>query len=250
VTTPRTLSAPALVALATLALSSATHAAAVDDVATANAAGKAVFLVVTDGPGPGLDAARAAAAAAQALAPATTIVELDRRDPAQAPAVAAYRVAAAPVPLVLVIASNGVATGAAKPGEGAAQRLAALIPSPKKADYLKHLSQQKVALVAFSRANMPERSGLFESLSSATRTLGDKAALVLVDLDDKAEARFVTDLKVDPAATQPQLVVVNPKGSVLGRLAGAPKAEEIVAAATKTHCCSDPNCKDCKDGGK
>lgn len=235
-----------LIPLAVLALAGApAEGAATDDVATANAAGKAVFLIVTDGPGPGLEAARAVAAAAQALAPATSVVELDRRDPAQAPAVAAYRVAAAPVPLVLVIAANGVATGAAKPGEGAAQRLVNLIPTPRKAEYLKHLSQQRVALVALTRATMPERGALFESLSAATRTLGDKAALVLVDLDDKAEARFVADLKIDPATTQPQLVVVNPKGVVLARLAGAVKAEEIVAAATKTHCCSDPNCKDC-----
>jgi hypothetical protein len=221
------------------------QAAATDDVATANAAGKAVFLIVTDGPGPGLDAARATAAAAHALAPTTSIVELDRRDPAQAPAVAAYRVAAAPVPLLLVIASNGVATGAAKPGEGAAQRLVSLIPSPKKAEYLKILSQQRVALVAFSRAAMPERSGLFESLTPAQQTLGAKAALVLVDLDDRAEARFVADLKVDAASAQPMLVVVNPKGVVLARLSGAPKAEEIVAAASKKSCCDDPNCKDC-----
>lgn len=215
--------------------------------AAANTAGRPVFLVVTEGPGPNLDAARASARDAQVLIPSAVVVELDRRDPAQADAVAKFRLAAAPLPLVLVIAPNGVPAGAAKPGEGAAARLAALVPTRAKGEYLQVLSQQRVAIVLLTRASMPERSPLFENAGTAVQQLAGKATLVLVDLDDAAEARFVAELKVDPAATQPAVHVVNPKGQILGKLQGAPTVEQLVKTATKkAHACKDPNCKDCE----
>jgi hypothetical protein len=146
---------------------------------------------------------------------------------------------------VLVVAPNGVPAGAAKPGDGAPARLANLVPTRAKAEYLQVLGQQRVAIVLVTRASMPERSPLFENAGTAVQQLAGKATLVLVDLDDAAEARFVAELKVDPATTQPVVHFVNPKGQVLGKLAGAPTVDQIVKTATKkAHTCSDPNC-DC-----
>lgn len=214
-------------------------------VAAANAAGRPVFVVVSDGAGANADAARATVRQAQLAVPSAVAVELDRTDARQADAVARYRLAAAPAPMVLVVASNGVPTGAAKPGDGAAARLASLVPSKAKADYLRQLSEQRVAIVLFTRANMQERSGLFESASAALQLMPGKIALVPVDMDDPAEQRFIDDLKVDRAVARPQTVVVNPKGQILGRLQGASPAADIMKAAGKKSCCSDPNCKDC-----
>jgi hypothetical protein len=72
-----------------------------------------------------------------------------------------------------------------------------------------------------------------------------KVALVPVDLDDASERRFAEDLRVDRASARPQVVVVNPKGQVLGRLEGTPTAAQIAQAAAKKACCEDPNCRDC-----
>ncbi len=244
---------PLCLGLAFVALAAtppAASAAAVEDVATANASGKTVFLLVTDGPGPGLEAGRALVRQGLERVPTAAAVELDRRDPAQAASVARYRVAAAPVPLVLVIASNGVAAGGVRPGEGALERLVAAIPSPRKAEYLKHLSEQRVAFVALTRANMADRSALFESMSGAVRALEGKAGTVVIDLDDPAEQRFLVELKADRAATAPVTLVMNPKGQLLGRLPGVPTAEKLVEAAKKrAKVCTDPGCKDpgCKD---
>jgi hypothetical protein len=214
-------------------------------VATANAAGRPVFLVVSDGSGANADAARAAVRQAHLAVPSAVAVELDRTDPRQADAVAKFRLAAAPVPIVIVVASNGVPTGAARPGDGAAARLASLVPSKAKADYLKQLSEQRIAVVLFTRANMAERSPLFEAASAALQQLPGKIALVTVDLDDAGEAQFSADLKVDRAAPRPVTVVVNPKGQILGRFDGAATTAQIAKAAGKKSCCDDPNCKDC-----
>ena len=221
----------------------APQATALASTAAANAAGRSVFLIVTDGPGAGLDTARATARAAQIAVPSAVVVELDRRDPAQSEGVAKFRVAAAPVPLVIVVATNGVGVGAAKPGEGAAERLAGMVPSKAKADYLHQLSQKRVAIVLISRASMQERSALFEQASVALKTLVGKASLVLVDLDDPAEARFIAELNADPASARPVVQVINPKGQVLERFTGVPTADQMVKAVSKKHCCSDPNCK-------
>jgi ribosomal protein L7Ae-like RNA K-turn-binding protein len=243
-----TLTAPwALAALLALgAQARLSHAAdAVTEITTANAAGKTVFLVVTDG-GQGREAARQAADAASQLVPGTTVLELDRKDPAQEKAVAGYRLAAAPVPLVLVVATNGVAVGGQRPGDGAAAKLVALVPTPKKAEYLKHLAEGRTALLAFTHAQQAEREGLWNGANEAVKLLEGKAALVLIDTTDVAEKRFLEQMKVPADAAKPVLIVMNPKAQVLGRLEGAQPAAKIVETAKKkAPCCGDPGCKGC-----
>src|SRR5688572_1968237 len=78
-------------------------AGAWEDIHSASAAGRTVFVAVADGPGPGMDAARATAQRAQALAPQSALVELDRRDAAHAAAVERLGLARADVPMVLLI---------------------------------------------------------------------------------------------------------------------------------------------------
>jgi hypothetical protein len=215
-------------------------AGVVASVGTANGAGRPVFLVVADGTPP--EAARATARQAQLAVPSAVVVELDRTDPRQADAVARFRVAGAPVPMVLVVATNGVPTGAARPGPDAAARLASLVPSKAKAEYLRVLAEQRIAVVLFTRADMPERSPLFEAASAALHSPSAKIGLVNVDLDDPEEQRFLAEWKLDRTMARPLTVLVNPKGMGLGRLEGAPTVEQILQTAAKKPCCSDPTC--------
>jgi hypothetical protein len=145
-----------------------------------------------------------------------------------------------------VVATNGVAVGGQRPGEGAPQRLVALIPTPKKAEYLKHLAEGRVALLAFTRAEQVEREGTWAAANEAVRLLEGKAGLVLVDVTDERETRFLEQMKVPTDAAKPVVLVMNAKAQVLGRIEGATTADTLVAAARKkAPCCSDPNCKDC-----
>lgn len=242
--------APLLALLALLLLLAApgsARAAAQDELASAQAAGRTVFLVLTDAAAQGVEEARALARRAQELAPQSAVVELNRSEASSAALVERYRLKAAPVPLVLVIASNGVAAGAQKPGKGAAERLVALIPTPRKAEVLAAFQDQKLAFVAFTRASLAEQSALFEAMSKAVEALGHRAVNVVVNVDDPAEARFLAERKVDAAAlAKPVLFVLNAKGQTLGRLEGAPTAEKIVETAKRpAPCCADGTCKDC-----
>lgn len=211
--------------------------------ATANKAGQVVFLVLTDASAQDTAAARTAAAEAQRQVRSSTVVEVDRGDAANAALIKRYRLQAAPVPLVLVIAQNGVAVGASRPGKGDVERLVKMVPTPKKADMMLAFEQRKTAIVVFSRPNMTERSALFENLTEVTRTMKDKAQLVLVDLDDKAERKFIDEWEVPMKSVRPTIVVMNAKGQPLGRLVGLQTAMQIVETCSKkAACCDDPSC--------
>ena len=234
------------VTLAVAALPSTSSAAVMDEITAANAAGKTVFVVLTDAAGKNLQAARAAAKAAQLRTPNSAIIELNRSDPAQKAAVRKYRVAGAPVPLILVVASNGVAAGGSLVKKGAVERLVKLVPTPGKAAYLAVLNRRATAVVVFSHRKMPLQSPLFEQISAVVRQTKGKVVPVLVDVTNKAEARFMAEWKIDPRSATPTVVVMNPKGQTLARLSGAPKASQIIAASKKRPCCADAGCKGCK----
>ena len=240
-------------ALCALAMTTSVNAAALDDIKSSTAEGKAVFVIVTDAASRDLDKARAVAKEAHKRAPNSAVVELNRSDPAQKEAVAKYRVATAPVPFVMVVAANGSPVGAIRPTTTfAVDRLVALVPTAAKAKYMKILGERRVAAVVFTRASMRERSPLFEEMSKLARMEDLKLGTVLVDLDDPAEQRFIAEWKLDPKEVKrPLMIFVNPKGQVLGRLEGKPTVEQMVTLSKKRlRGCQDPNCTDpnCKHG--
>lgn len=223
-------------------------ASVMEEIKTHNNNGKTVFVVLTDSKAQGLDTARRVAKAAQERVAKSEIVVLNRDDIANRAAVAQYRVAGAPVPLVLVVASNGLPVGAAKPmAPGASERLVGLVPSPAKAKYLKILSQRQVAMVVFSRRTMEEQSPLFEQITAFGRMPKIGTGTVLVNLDDNAEAAWIKQWKMDPKTIKrPLLIFVNPKGQVIGQLEGAPSAQKMQEMASKKAdgCgCGNPKCK-------
>ena len=225
----------------------ASHAAAMDDISTANQSGKIVFLVLTDAAGKNLEAARNAAKAAQARTPDSVVVEMNRSDPAQAEAVKKYRVKSAPVPLVLVIGQNGTAAGASLVKKGAVERLVKLTPTPGKSEYLRVLEQKQTAVVIFSHKKMPKQSPLFENVSKVVQETKGKVAPVLIDVTDPKEKKLMTEWDIDTKSAEPTVVVMNPKGQTLGRMSGAPTAAQIIETSKKKPCCGNPACKGCRN---
>ncbi len=237
------------------AITTSTHAGVLEDVSAHTTKGRTVFLVLTDAVALNLSQARATARAAQQRTPNSAVIELNRSDPAQAAAVAKYRVAAAPVPLVLCVASTGVGVGAVRPTtKGAVARLVAMVPSPAKAEYQRVLSQRRVAAVVFSRATMREQRSLFAEISKMYGVRKLNMTPIFVDLDDVREANWIKTWNLNPKKIKrPLIVFVNPKGQIIGKLRGAPKASQIVQMSKKrVHGCQDPNCKDpnCRHHGR
>jgi hypothetical protein len=234
-----------LVVIGIVATSTVARAALDADIAAANAAGHPVFLIVSEGASPALTTARTLATEAQKLAPSASILELNRTDSVDAATVRKYRVASVPVPMILVIAANGAAAGGARPESTTPARLAAMIPSPAKAAYLKALEDKKAPLLVFGRAKMPERAGALEAVNEAVTAMKGAAAAIEVDLDSETEAAFVQEISVDVKTTSPWVAVYNAKGQPTQTFVGIPKVADVVAAATKEGelpCCPGGRC--------
>jgi hypothetical protein len=219
-------------------------ASAQTDLASARAAGQSVFLVVTEAPTPGREAALALAARARALAPHTAVVALDRGLPENQDLVRSLRLLGAPVPVVLVVAPNGVVAGGALLKDATPEALVGLIPTPRKADVLMHLSRGTAVIVVVSRPAMADaRSAVFEACNEAVRRLAGQGATVVLDLDDEAERRYVRELGVGEREAAPVVVVFNKKGQKTAVFRIAVTAPQLVEAVQKqAQCCPGGNC--------
>jgi hypothetical protein len=223
--------------------------------------GHDVFLVLTEPGAPGIEVARDLARKATAIAPQATVVELDRRDPENAAIVSRYRLAVAPVPLVLVVARNGVAAGGALPGRTSPEQLAALIPTPKKAEYLKALDEGRSVFLVLSRPDMPALAAITSTCEAARAKMNqdaeahvkvgdpkpnDQASVIGVTLTDPVEQRFLAEMKADLKSSQPWVVVANTKGQTTQTFLGPEglTVDALVAATKKqvTECCPGGKC--------
>ena len=203
-------------------------ASAQGDIAAATGEGKAVFVVVTQAGAREPDRAMQIAGQAQAMAPSSTVVVLDRGVQENQELVKAFRLAGAPVPLILVVAHNGVVAGGALLKDATPQALVRLIPTPKKAQMLLAMTQGQAVFVA---------------CTEAMKRLERKAATVVVDVEDEAEAAWIKELNVSPKEEAPVTIVFNAKGQKTQVFRGAVSAEQLVQAVNKkVECCPGGSC--------
>jgi len=235
----------ALSLVAILVMSSPASASVETDIATANAAGRSVFLVVMEGGSNGIDLARRVTSEAQKLATETAIVELNRADPANAATVKKYRLESVPVPLILVLAPNGVAAGGALPHAVTASRLARMVPGPAKAAHLKALDEKKASLLVFARASTTRREDALKAAADAVVLLKGAAVVTYVDLDSKKETDFIAEREIDAKSEVPVTVVFNAKGQATATFLGVQTAGGLAEAALKEtqECCPGGRCK-------
>lgn len=194
--------------------------------------GKVAFIVVTEKGTAGVDQATEMAKQAAKQVKKSTVVRLDRSDPANADLVAKYRLAGAPVPLILVAARNGILAGGLPAAQATADKLVGMVPSPKKADVLQQLQSGKAVLIHASRKDMARQGDCSAACASACGLLQDRCVTVQVDMDDPAETTFLTSLNVNTASTEPVVLVVNAQGQITGTYNGAADVAALVQAAT------------------
>jgi hypothetical protein len=218
--------------------------AATDEITEATSQGRAVFLVVTQGDARGTDRAMQIANEAHALAPATAVVQVDRAAPENRELIESLRAGSAPVPLILVMASNGIVAGGALLKDATPQNLVATIPTPKKAEMLLHLSNKMAVFVVVGNEHMVvERGQVYEACNQAMQTLERRAATITVDMADKAEKAWLTELNVTGQETSPVTIVFNAKGQKTQVFRQVMTAAQLVEAVNKkVACCPGGSC--------
>jgi NAD(P)H-hydrate repair Nnr-like enzyme with NAD(P)H-hydrate dehydratase domain len=233
-----------LLFLATLLLGTGVATAGVaEDIDEATAAGHPVFVVVTDRDANGFDRAFDIAKRAQALAPGARLATLDRGAAENKDLVRRYGVLGAPVPLLLVVAQNGVVAGGAMLKDATPEVLVGLIPTPKKAEMLLALSKQLPVFVFATGPDMEGSEAMLAALKEAHRLLEKRVATVGIDVRDEAEKAFLKELGIDPKTKHPVIVVFNAKGQKSAAFRdGVTAAQLVEAARKKASCCPGGSC--------
>lgn len=218
------------------------------DIEKANKAGKTVFLVVTDQGIANTAKAESIALKAKKLHPKSVIVKMNRSEAANKELVAKYRLAGAPLPLILVIASNGIVTGGYPLRQATPELLIALIPTKKKGEVMLALNQGKSVFIVVSKKSMLKRKEVISKCEIACKEMNGKAKVVEIDLDDANEKKFLKELKVNQTTAQPQTYVINAQGQITGTLNGVVDSKTLVATAAKKPaggCCPPGSKKSC-----
>lgn len=214
--------------LATLAAASAPK-----DIESAARGGKIAFILVTDEGATGIDQAKEMIRTAMKQVTKSALIELDRSNPANGELAAKFRLAGAPVPLILVAARNGALAGGIPAAQATADQLVSLVPSPKKAEILQALQSGKAVFITASRKGMAAQSGATSACALACGQMQNQSAAVQIDLDDAAETTFLSQMKVNLSSTEPVTLVINAQGQITGTYTGAAEVANLVQAATK-----------------
>ncbi len=209
------------------------YATVKSDLETANKNGNSVFLVVTDPNVTGTDKALEMANKAKASVTKSIVVQMNRSDAANSELVTKYRLAGAPLPLILVIAANGVVTAGYALTQATPELLVKAVPSPKKSEVLKSLSEGKSVFIVVTGKTMAEKTTIMNTCQQACIEMENNAKMIEISLDDPKENQFLTELKVDMTAKEPTTYVINSKGQVTGTFTDDVNTTTLVASAKK-----------------
>lgn len=199
----------------------------------AKAAGKAVFVVVTGTGATDVEKATSIAKTAVSINKNAIILKLDRDLPANADLVSKWGLSGAPLPLILTVSAKGYPTGGYILADATAEKVAALVPSPKLDDVYAALNAKKPVFLVVSKRSNIDKTAILSSCKSASVKLSGNVAIVEIDLADPKEAAFIKNLNLQNPTNTTTVMVLNTSGQATGVFKGKVEATELVSAATK-----------------
>ncbi len=187
-----------------------------------------------------LKIAQTGAASREAQAVVTTA---RANDPAEKELVDRFGIGRAPMPVTVAVAPNGAVTGVfAKTLSD--EHMAAAIVTPTMMKCMKSLQDKNLVFVLVSASDKAEMPAGVKSLQSDP-LYKDRVTFASMRVDDPAETRFISQMKIDPLRVKgPYAVLIAPPGVLVGHFDSASTGAQIAAAIHKSgQCCDDPNCK-------
>ncbi len=202
---------------------------------------KPVFLVAYNADGAEADKAFAVAGEAKKnFKGSSVVIKMNTTDAANNALVAKYRLAGAPMPLILVLDKNGTVTGGLPSKDATVAKLVEMIPTPKTSELLKAINEGKSVYVVAYKETMTNQKNVMENCAMACGKLDNKSTTIKVNMDDKKEAKLLQTLKCDLGAKEPVTYVINKSGQVIGTHNGITDVNTLVASAKKapaSGCC-------------
>ncbi len=156
-----------------------------------------------------------------------------------------FGVGRAPMPLTLAVAPNGAVTGIFPKAVQDEQLTASIVP-PTMMRCMKLLQDQKLVFVCLTQEPSKKAATPAGVLSlQLDPNFKDRIEVISMTVTDTKEARFLEQMKIDPAQVKgPYAVLIAPPGVLIGHYGAQATPMEIAAAIHKAgKCCDDPNCK-------
>lgn len=157
---------------------------------------------------------------------------VDRNDPAERELVDKFRLKAAPMPLVLVIAPNGAVTGGFRAQDLTEQRLQNALASPAMQRCLKGLQERKLVLLCAQNGATKSNDEAMKGVSDfkADPRFAQFTEIVKVDPSDAREKGFLSQLQIDPKTAEAVTVFLAPPSALIATFKGATQKQAILAA--------------------
>ncbi len=222
-----------ILTVAVLLMAVAAFGVAQQQLETAAENGKVALILVYDAGAMQLDQARQLTVQAVDRIPGSILIEVNRGDAAEVDFIKKYGLTTAPVPLILVSSSSGVIVGGVVAAQATVDQLVKLVPSPKKAQVIKALSEGNAVFITASRKSMVSTASVNSACAAACQQMAGKSVQVTVDMDDPVEAGFLTEMKVNLQSNEPVTLVANAQGQIAGMYTGAMQVTDLVTTATK-----------------
>lgn len=211
------------------------------EIEKANKSCKPVFLVAYNANGTDADKAFSIADGAKKnLKASSVVIKMNTSDAANSALVTKYRLAGAPLPLILVLDKNGSATGGLILKDATSEKLIDMIPSPKTSELIKALGDGKSAYVVVYKESMTSKKNIMDNCAVACSKMDNKSVTVMVAMDDKNEMKLLQSLRCDMNAKEPVTYVINKSGQITGAHNGITDVNTLVSSAKKapaSGCC-------------
>jgi len=207
----------------------------------ATKAGKTVFLVAYAGSS--ADATKAFSVAEEtkkSYKGSSEVVKMNTTDAANKDLITKYRLAGAPLPLVIVLDKNGTIAGGLPLKDATSAKLVEMVPSPKMSEILKAIADGKSVYVVAYKADMPNQKSIMDNCAMACVKMDNKSVTVKVDLTDKNETKLLQNLKCDMNAKELVTYVINKSGQVVSTHNDITDVNTLVSSAKKapaSSCC-------------
>ncbi|HJV79169.1 MAG TPA: hypothetical protein VJ602_12360, partial [Paludibacter sp.] len=195
--------------------------------------GKAVFVVVTGTGATDLNKAMSVAKSATTIYKNAVVIQMNRDLPVNADLVEQWGLSGVPIPLILSISPKGYATGGYVLADAKAEKIAALVPSPKEDDVYAAINNKKSTFIIVSKKSNTDKAGILANCKSAAIQLKNNVAIIEIDLADPKEASFIKQLNLKSAPNTTSVLVLNASGQTTGSFNGKVDAAQLVGAATK-----------------
>jgi len=173
------------------------------------------------------------ASAAAKLASKANSITVNVADDAEKDIVAKFGVDRAPMPLTLVVAPTGAITGGF-PGKVTEEQLSGAFVSPGLASCLKALQAGKLVLLCVQNSSTRSNDVALQGVQAfkADARYAQFTEVVNLDPIDTAEAKFLAQIKIDPATPVAVTAFMAPPGAVIAKYNGATDKNVMIAALT------------------